>query len=370
MTTPPMFTPYAMRGVTVPNRLAVSPMCMYSADDGTPTDFHLVHLGGFAMGGTGLVMTEMTDVSADGRITPGCAGLYTAEHVKAWRRVADFIHGNTPAKFGIQVSHAGRKGSTHRPWDGGSNKPLEPGGWETIAPSSLPLLPESPPPRAMTEDDIARVRADFVRTARLADEAGFDVIELHFAHGYLVAQFISPLTNQRNDGYGGPVENRARLAVEILTDVRKVWPADKPIMARISSVDFIDGGTTVEDAVVIARMLKDAGLDLLDVSSGGTTAAPRPRIPGLFNAPAARRIRAETGLPTALVGNFASPHEMNDAVASGVAEICMLGRGHLYDPAYARHAARALGQPLPWPKQYVLGDSFASPWALAAPAAQ
>lgn len=365
--TPPMFTPLALRGLTVPNRVAVSPMCMYSADDGTPNDFHLVHLGGFAMGGAGLVFTEMTDVNREGRITDGCAGMYKPEHVAAWRRIVDFVHNTTASKIGIQLSHAGRKGSTKKMWEA-SNEPRDDGNWPLVAPSPLPLLPHSQVPREMTKADIAQLRDDFVRAARMSDEAGFDILELHFAHGYLVSSFISPLTNHRTDEYGGSLENRMRLALEIFHAVRAVWPERKPISVRISAVDWIDGGTTIDDAVDIARLLKKAGLDILDVSTGSVTAEPRPRMSGLFQTPFSARIRREIGIPTITVGAFASPHEMNRVIDNSEADLCMMARGHLYDPFYTRHAARALGyKGLPWPKQYIAADVFTSPWMLPPP---
>ncbi len=354
----PIFTPFSLRGMELRNRVVMSPMCMYSADDGTVGDFHLVHLGSRAMGGAGLVLTEMTDVSREGRISPGCAGMYKPEHVPAWRRIVDFVHDNTETKIGIQLAHAGRKAATKVAWEGGG--PLEAAEtWQILAPSAIPFGEGHQTPKAMDRADMDKVRDDFARGARMANEAGFDAIELHFAHGYLISTFISPIGNARNDEYGGPLENRMRFPFEVFRAVRENWPEDKPISARISAVDWIEGGTTAEDAVEIGRMAKAAGVDILTVSTGNVVAGARPTVGGLFQTPFSERVRKEAGIPTMTVGNISGPDEINEIVAEGKADLCVLAKGHLYDPYFTRHAARALGAEGPaWPKQYVAARIF------------
>lgn len=349
---PPMFVPLRLRGVTLPNRIGVSSMCMYSATDGTVDDFHLVHLGSRAMGGAGLVMAEMTDVSAAGRITPGCAGMYREEHVGAWRRIVDFVHRSTPAKIGLQLGHAGRKGSTLAPWEG-QDEPL-PGdaGWETLAPSPIPWDARHRPPREMTRDDLERVKADFVRSAEMAAAAGFDLLELHLAHGYLLATFLSPLTNRRGDEYGGSLENRARFPLEVVAAVRAVWPDDRPLSARISACDWAEGGTSLDDVLGLGRLLKEQGVDLLDVSSASTVPEQRPRYGRLYQVPFSELVRSEVGLPTAAVGAISSYADVNGVLAARRADLCLIARAHLFDPYWVRHAAQAQGYELPWPKPY------------------
>ncbi len=360
-TVAPMFTPFSLRGMTVTNRVVMSPMCMYSADDGTANDFHLVHLGSRAMGGAGLVFTEMTNVEREGRISPGCAGIYKPEHVGAWKRVVDFVHQHTPAKIGIQLGHAGRKASTRRSW-AGNNRPLEDGNWPIYAPSAIPYLDESQAPKAMDEGDMDRVRDAYGRAAGMADAAGFDIIEIHAGHGYLLSSFISPLTNTRNDDYGGPVENRMRFPLECFRAIREAWPDDKPISARISAVDWVEGGTTEDVAVEIARLFKAAGLDILDVSTGNVIEGARPTVAGLFQTPYSEKIRNTVGMPTMTVGNISGPGDINDVIAEGRADLCVVGKGHLYDPYFTRHAARALDVAGPdWPNQYVRGATAFEP---------
>ncbi len=353
-----MFTPFSLRGMTVINRVVMSPMGMYSADDGTVNDFHLVHLGSRAMGGAGLVFTEMTNVEREGRISPGCAGIYKPEHVPAWKRVVDFVHAHTAAKIGIQLGHAGRKASTRRSWEG-NNQPLESGNWPILAPSAIPYLPESQAPKAMDEADLDRVRQAYAAAARRADEAGFDIIELHAGHGYLLSSFISPLTNTRDDDYGGGLENRMRFPLECFAAVRAAWPEDKPISARISAFDWVEGGTTEDDAVEIARLFKDSGLDILDVSTGNVIDGARPTVTGLFQTPYSEKIRNAVGIPTMTVGNISGPGDINDVISQGRADLCVVGKGHLYDPYFTRHAARALDTDGPdWPRQYGRGATF------------
>ena len=348
---PPMFTPFRVRGLVLKNRVVVSPMCQYSAEDGTPNDWHLVHLGSRAVGGAGLVMAEMTNVSREGRISPGCTGLYKPEHVTAWKRIVDFVHQNTEAKIGVQLGHAGRKGSTRRMWEG-DVEPLETGGWPIISASPLPYYPHSPVPREVTREDMDRILADYLRATAMAEEAGFDWLELHCAHGYLLASFISPLTNKRTDEYGGSLENRMRFPLEVFRAVRAAWPEDKPMSVRISAVDWKPGGVDAAEAVEIAKMFKEAGCDLIDVSAGQTVWDQEPVYGRLFQTPFSDRIRHEAGIATMAVGNISSYTDVNTILAAGRADLCLLARAHLWDPYWTRHAAYELGYDLPWPPQY------------------
>ena len=362
--TPPMFHPFRLRGVTFPNRIVVSPMAQYSAVEGGPTDWHLVHLGSRAVGGAGLVMTEMTCVTPQGRITPGCPGLWNDEQTRAWRRIVDFVHTETPALIGAQIGHSGRKGSTKAMWEGIDDPLPAEQAWEILGPSPLPYRSDSPVPREMTQHDIDEVVAAHADAARRAAEAGFDLLELHYAHGYLVSSFLSPLSNRRTDSYGGPLENRARLALEILDAVRAVWPADKPISVRISATDWVEGlrgigpGFTGDDAVALAPMLAAHGADVIDVSTGQTSTDAAPKYGRLYQTPFADRIRQETGIPTITVGAVASVADANTIVASGRADLCAIARPHLVDPYWTWNAA--LDQDyrgLPVPKQYRSGLS-------------
>ena len=352
---PPMFTPFTLRGVTVSNRVVVSPMAQYSCSDGTPDDYYLVHLGSRAHGGAGLVFTEMTCVSADARISPGCAGMYMDEHRAAWTRIVDYVHRRTPAKIGMQLGHAGPKGSTQLGW-AEADEPLPSGNWPLFAPSALAYGPRNQLPRAMSRDDMDRVQADFVRAARWASECGFDWLELHCAHGYLLSAFICPLTNRRDDAYGGNLENRCRFPLEVLRALRAVWPEDKPLSVRISAHDWAPGGNTPDDAVVIARLFKAAGADLIDVSSGQTTREARPVYGRMYQTPFADRIRNEVGIATMAVGAIFEPDHVNGIIAAGRADLCALARPHLADPYWTLHAAAQLGYAdLPWPAQYLTG---------------
>ncbi len=348
---PPLFTPFRLRDLVLPNRVVVSPMCQYVAEDGTPNDWHLVHLGSRAIGGAGLVFTEMTDVSRAGRISPGCTGLYKPEHVPAWRRIVEFVHAHSAAKIAIQLSHAGRKGSTRRMWEG-MDEPLPAGNWPIVSASPLPYFPHSQVPKEMTRADMDRVREDFVRAAGMAQEAAFDLLELHFAHGYLLASFISPLTNKRTDAYGGPLANRMRFPLEVFDAVRAVWPAAKPMSVRISAVDWAPGGMEPADAVEVARLLKAHDCDITDVSAGQTVADAKPQYGRQFQTPFADRIRHEVGIATMAVGNISSYMDVNTILAAGRADLCVLARAHLWDPYWTRHAAFELGYPLPWPDPY------------------
>ncbi len=348
---PPMFTPFRLRDMVTANRIVVSPMCQYSAEDGLPDDWHLVHLGSRAIGGAGLIMTEMTDISREGRITPGCAGLYKPEHARAWKRIVDFVHHHSPAKIGIQLAHAGRKGSTKLIWQGDS-EPLESGNWPIISASPIPYFPHSQIPREMDRADMDKVRNDFVAAARLAEEAGFDMIELHFAHGYLLASFLSPLTNRRRDAYGGALTNRLRYPLEVFAAVRSVWPRHKPMSVRISATDWVPGGFTPADAVETGKALKAHGCDIIDVSAGQTTPEQRPVYGRLFQTPFADQVRHDAGIPTMTVGNISSYADVNSILVAGRADLCVLARAHLFDPYWTRHVAAEQGYDLPWPNQY------------------
>jgi anthraniloyl-CoA monooxygenase len=334
---PPMFTPFRIGDLEVVNRVVVSPMCMYSAEDGTVDDWHLVHLGSRAIGGAGLVMTEMTDVSPDGRITPGCAGLYKPEHVPAWKRIVDFVHARSKAKVGVQIAHAGRKGATKLMWEG-IDRPLpEAEAWPILAPSALKYFPESRAPKAMDRADMDRVKADFVQAAGMAYEAGFDLVEIHMAHGYLLGSFLSPLTNRRDDEYGGGIEARMRYPLEVFEAVRAAWPG--PLSVRLSAVDWKDGGQTVEDSIEVARALKERGCAVIDVSTGHTDHDEEPELARCFQVPFAERIRFEAGIPTITVGAISKHGEINAILASGCADLCALARPHLFDPYFTLHAA-------------------------------
>jgi anthraniloyl-CoA monooxygenase len=348
---PPMFTPFRLRGLLLPNRVAVSPMSQYTAEDGCPNDWHLVHLGTRAVGGAGLVFAEMTDVSAEARISPWCPGLYKREHVPAWKRIVEFVHAHSDAAIAVQLGHAGRKGSTRRLWEGDS-EPLPTGNWPILAPSALPYYPHSQVPKEMTRAEMDAVKGDFVRATRLAVEAGFDLLEIHMAHGYLLASFISPLTNRRADEYGGSLANRMRFPLEIWDAVRAAWPAERPMSVRISAVDWFPGGHEPEDAVEVARMFAAHGCDAVDVSAGQTVSDQRPVYGRLFQTPFADRIRHEVGIATMAVGNISSHADVNTILAAGRADLCLLARAHLWDPYWTRHAAFDQGYPMRWPGQY------------------
>ena len=351
----PMFTPYTLRGMTVPNRVVVSPMAMYSAVDGLPGDFHLVHFGARALGGAGLLYTEMTCVSADARITPGCAGLWNDAQRDAWQRIVDFVHGQSAAKMGIQLGHAGRKGSTQLGWQR-ADEPLAGGNWPLVSASPLPYGPLSQCPREMTPQDMAHVTADFVAATQRAAQAGFDILELHCAHGYLLSSFLSPLTNQRRDGYGGSLAQRARFPLEVFTAVRAVWPADRPMSVRLSCHDWFPGGNTADDAVAMARLFKAAGADIIDCSSGQVVLDQKPVYGRMYQTPFADRIRNEVGIPTVAVGAISEADHVNMVIAAGRADLCAVGRPHLADPAWTLHAAARTGHALPpWPPQYLSG---------------
>ncbi|MEU7594210.1 bifunctional salicylyl-CoA 5-hydroxylase/oxidoreductase [Streptomyces sp. NPDC039022] len=359
--TPPMFTPFELGGLTLRNRVVVSPMDMYSADgDGTPGDFHLVHLGARALGGAGLVMTEMVCVSPEGRITPGCTGLYAPEHETAWRRVTDFVHAQSPGTaIGVQLGHSGRKGSTRLMWDG-IDQPLPDGNWPLVAPSALPYRPGvNQIPHALTAPELAGVREQFVRSARSAARAGFDLLELHCAHGYLLSGFLSPLTNRRADAYGGDLTARLRFPLEVFDAVRAVWPAERPMTVRISATDWAEGGTTAEDSVEIARAFAAHGAAAIDVSTGQVVPDEQPEYGRSYQTPFADRIRNRLGVPVIAVGAVSSWDDVNSLVLAGRADLCALARPHLYDPHWTLHAAAEQGYTgpgAPWPLPYRAGS--------------
>lgn len=354
---PPMFTPFRLREMTLKNRVVVSPMAMYSCKDGLPGDFHLAHLGSRLLGGAGLVMCEMTAVMPEGRITPGCAGLWNKQQMTAWQRIVEFAQQNSDAKIGLQLGHAGPKGSTQAGWLG-ADEPLAEGNWPLLAASAIAYGAQNQVPRAMTREDMTAVRKAFVAATRRAATAGFDLLELHCAHGYLLSSFISPLTNQRDDAYGGSLENRLRYPLEVCREMRLAWPQERPLAVRISAHDWAAGGLTDDDAVSIARAFRDIGVDLIDVSSGQTTRAARPVYGRMYQTPFADRIRNEAGIATMAVGNIFEADHVNTIIAAGRADLCALGRPHLANPAWTLHAAAAQGyQASSWPKQYLGGKS-------------
>ena len=352
---PPMFTPYSLRELTLVNRVVVSPMDVYSATDGMPNDFHLVHLGARALGGAGLVFTEMACVSPEGRITLGCTGMYTPDHAHGWRRIVDFVHERSPAKICLQLGHSGRKGSTKLGLEG-TDIPMDEGNWDVMGPSPLPHRPTMQVPRAMTGADMDLVRDQFARSTAMAVDCGFDMVELHCAHGYLLSSFITPLANQRTDEYGGSLENRLRFPIEVFRAMRAAWPDDRPMSVRISATDWVEGGVTGEDAVEIARAFIAAGADIIHVSTGQTSPNARPVYGRMWQTPFSDRIRNEARIPTIAVGNVTEPDQVNSIIAAGRADLVALARPHLSDPAWTLHAAAELGYADQWwPWQYRSG---------------
>ncbi|MFE4551495.1 bifunctional salicylyl-CoA 5-hydroxylase/oxidoreductase [Streptomyces sp. NPDC056785] len=368
--TPPMFTPFRLRGVTLRNRVVVSPMDMYSAVEGVPGDFHLVHLGARALGGAGLVMTEMVCVSAEGRITPGCAGLYTQRQADAWRRIVGFAHAQAPGTaVGVQLGHSGRKGATKLMWEG-IDEPLEEGAWPLVAASPIPYRPDSQVPRELTRAQLTDIREQFAAAAWRAARCGFDLLELHCAHGYLLSGFLSPLTNRRADAYGGSPERRLRFPLEVFDAVRAVWPEERPMTVRISATDWAEGGTTGDDAVAVARAFAAHGADAVDVSTGQVVAEERPEYGRSYQTPYADRIRHETGLPVIAVGAISSWDDVNSLILAGRTDLCALGRPHLYDPHWTLHAAAEQGYEGPgvaWPTPYRAGSRRPQTGRLDAP---
>ena len=359
---PPIFTPFRLRELELQNRVVVSPMCQYSAEEGLPGEWHLVHYGSRAIGGAGLLITEMTDVSPEGRISKGCTGMYTPEQRDAWARIVDFVHQHSASKIGIQLAHAGRKGSVHHPWERGDDRPLtaEEGAWQTLGPSPIPFYPHWPAPKAMDRDDMDRIRDAFVQSTRWSLEAGFDWVELHMAHGYLLSSFLSPLSNQREDEYGGSLENRARFPLEVLRAVRSAWPEELPLSVRISASDWMpEGGFTPDDAVELSRWLVDAGCDILDVSSAGNAPESEVIYGRMYQVPFAEKIRYEAGVPVMAVGALLGDDHANTVLAAGRADLAVMARPHLRDPYLTLHASEKYnfrGQP--WPGQYLAGQRF------------
>jgi anthraniloyl-CoA monooxygenase len=350
---PPMFTPFTMRGITLKNRVVVSPMAQYSCVDGLPADYHLVHLGARATGGAGMVVAEMTCPTPDARITPGCPGLWNEAQRDGWKRIVDFVHANGDAKIALQLGHAGAKGSTRVPWEG-EDQPLESGNWPLISASPQQYIDGvSDWSRAMTRADMDRVRDDFVNSTRLAAQAGFDWLELHCAHGYLLSSFVSPLTNRRTDEYGGSLANRLRYPIEVFNAMRAVWPEHLPMSVRISAHDWVEGGITPDDAVEIAKAFKAAGADMIDCSSGQVSKRQKPVYGRMYQTPFADRIRNEAGIATIAVGAISEADHVNSIIAAGRADLCAIARPHLANPAWTLLEAAKIGyHDLPWPKQY------------------
>ena len=360
----PMFTPFRLREMELDNRVVVSPMAQYKAVDGCPTDWHLIHYGERAKGGAGLVFTEMTCVSPTGRITPGCPGLYAPEHLRAWQRLTDFVHTETGAKIGCQIGHSGRKGSTNIGWEG-MDKPLASGNWNLVSASAIAWSAENATPREATVEDMAELKAQFVAAAEMADQAGFDIIELHAAHGYFLSSFISPVSNQRTDEYGGSLENRVRYPVEVFAAMRAVWPDSKPMSVRISAHDWVgDDGITPDDAVEVAKAFAAAGADIINVSSGQTSVDAEPVYGRMYQTPFSDRIRNETGIRTMAVGNIYEADHANSILMAGRADLVCVGRPHLADPYWTLHAATSIGdRHADWPKPYRAGRD--QEWRLA-----
>jgi anthraniloyl-CoA monooxygenase len=352
---PPMFTPFRLRDLKLENRIVVSPMDMYSAVDGTPNDFHLVHLGTRALGGAGLIFTEMTCVTREGRISPGCTGMYLPEHVDAWKRIVGFVHGSSRTKICLQLGHSGPKGSTKLMWEG-MDQPLDAENWPVVGPSAIPYAPINQVPSELSKPEMDAIIAAFVRAAEMGLAAGFDMLELHCAHGYLLSSFITPLRNHRRDAYGGSLENRLRYPLEVFRAMRTVWPAERPMSVRISATDWVDGGISGDDAVEIARAFKAEGADLIDVSTGQTTPDAKPVFGRMFQTPYADKIRNEVGIATMAVGNITESDQVNAILAGGRADLVALGRPHLADPFWTLHAAAQLGyREAAWPVQYLAG---------------
>ena len=361
----PMFAPFRLRDMALKNRIVVSPMAQYKAVDGCPTDWHLIHYGERAKGGAGLVYTEMTCVSPEGRITPGCPGLYAPEHEAAWKRLTDFVHAETDAKICSQIGHSGRKGSTNLGWEG-IDLPLAEGNWDLVSASALPWSKRNAMPREITRAEMDQIKAEFIASAEMAVRAGFDMIELHAAHGYLVSSFISPTSNQRKDEYGGSLENRMRWPLEVFAAMRAVVPECMPMSVRISDNDWVgEAGVTPEEAVEIARMFTEAGADLIDVSAGQTSIEARPVYGRMFQTPFSDRIRNEAGIRTMAVGNISEADHANSILMAGRADLVAVGRPHLSDPYWTLHEATRLGDRAApdWPMPYLNGRDQA--WRLA-----
>jgi len=348
---PDLFSPLTIRGVTLRNRIAVSPMCEYSSEDGFANDWHLVHLGSRAAGGAGLVITEAAAVDPPGRISPADLGIWKDAHIEMLARTARFIREQGAAP-GIQIAHAGRKASTRVPWEGGAVIPESEGGWQTVAPSSIPFRPGEPQPAELTKSEIRKIVAAFAAAARRAVAAGFQVLEIHAAHGYLIHEFLSPLANHRADEYGGAFDGRVRFALEVATAVRAAWPDSLPLFMRISALDWVEDGWQIEDSVELARRLRPLDVDLIDCSSGGLVPHAKIQIGPAYQTPFADRIRRESGILTGAVGMITEPHQADAIVRAGQADMVLLAREFLRDPYWPLHAAKVLGAPAAVPKQY------------------
>jgi anthraniloyl-CoA monooxygenase len=358
--TVPAFQPFRIGAMRVENRFQLSAMCQYSAEEGMPGDWHLVHYGARAVGGPGLLNTEMLCVSPAARITPGCAGIWSDEQVDAWKHIVDFVHANSKARFCAQIGHSGRKGATCVPWQGGIDEPLADGAWEIVAPSALPYLPHSAVPREVTEADLADITGQFVTAARNVDRAGFDMLEVHLAHGYLLSSFISPVTNRRDDAYGGDIEARMKFPLHVLQEIRKAWPADKPISARVSATDWVADGLSEVDMLAVATMLKDAGIDIINVSTGQVTHDEDPVYGRMYQAPFSDQIRNEVGIPTIVAGNVTTADQANTLVAAGRTDIVAFGRGMMNEPHFVLSAAAHYGhRDQHWVPQYQSGKFMA-----------
>ena len=348
-----LFTPIDLRGMHLDNRIVVSPMCQYSARDGSAGDWHLMHLGSLSVGGAGLLMVEMTNVEARGRISPFCLGLYDDDNERALARVVNFCRSVSDIRIGVQLAHAGRKASTLPPWQGRAPVPADAGGWQTVSASAIAASDGAPPPSALTLDEIAALVEAFAAAARRAIRIGFDAIELHGAHGYLLHQFLSPICNRRSDDYGGSLANRMRFPLEVFDAVRAEWPDDRPLGVRISARDYLEGGWSLEDSIAFAQQLAERGCDWIDVSSGGIAAGERIATGPGYQVPFAERIRRESGLTTMAVGMITEPRQAEDIVAGGQADLVALARGMLYDPRWPWHAAAELGAEVAYPNQYL-----------------
>jgi 2,4-dienoyl-CoA reductase-like NADH-dependent reductase (Old Yellow Enzyme family) len=353
MMTSQLFTPIALRGLTLPNRIVVAPMCQYSAIDGSATDWHILHLGSFAVAGPGLVMIEATGVEAAGRITPGCTGLYSDANEAAMKRAIDACRTYGKAPIGIQLAHAGRKASCHVPWEGGTPLAAGKGAWQTVGPSAIPFDEGWHTPKALDRAGMDKIKAAFVQAAKRAERLGLDLIEMHSAHGYLMHQFLSPFSNHRTDEYGGSLENRMRFPLEVASALRAAWPAEKPFGVRISASEWMEGGFSLDEAVIYCRELKALGCDYVCVSSGGNAAKARIPFAANYQVPFAARIRRETGIATRAVGLIADPHQAEAILAAGEADMVALARGFLDDPHWVWHAAAALGAEATYPPQYL-----------------
>jgi 2,4-dienoyl-CoA reductase-like NADH-dependent reductase (Old Yellow Enzyme family) len=350
---PNLFDPLPIRDLTLPNRIVVSPMCEYSSIDGFANDWHLVHLGSRAVGGAGLIMTEAAAITPEGRISPQDLGIWSNGHIEFLSRSTRFIH-SQGSVAGIQLAHAGRKASTYRPWDGDGAVPEESGGWKNVvAPSAIPFASNYRVPQALTREGIEAVVHAFVEAARRAREAGFRVIEIHAAHGYLISEFLSPLANHRTDEYGGSFENRVRLLLEVVSAVRGSWPESSPLFVRISATDWAEGGWTIDESVELAQLLKNSGVDLVDCSSGGNTPPAKIPVGPGYQTPFAERIRREAKILTGAVGMITAPAQADHIIRTGQADLAIIAREFLRDPYWPLHAARDLGHPAPWPVQYL-----------------